>query len=154
MKESSNLYALAALRERRAEIAGEITSLEERLRYLRQAVEHVDGALALFDPDGNPALIKPKKPYHRVKLFGAGKLNRLILDALREATGPLSTAEVVERLCAGLSYGEMAAKGMRPRIRSNLHYLWKVRGLVVKEGERETALWAVVRPPGRVRAAG
>jgi hypothetical protein len=45
MDEASNKYALAALKERRAAIAGEISSLESCLRYLRQMVEHVDGTL-------------------------------------------------------------------------------------------------------------
>jgi len=79
MKETSNRYALCALRERRAELAGEIQSLESRLRHLRDSLTHLDGTLRLFDPDGNPASIKPKKPYKRVKLFGQGKLNRMIL---------------------------------------------------------------------------
>jgi hypothetical protein len=65
----------------------------------------------LFDPNGNPALIAPKKLYKRVKLFGAGRLNRLVLDALRDAGRPLTTAEVVERICASLSYGRSPPRG-------------------------------------------
>ena len=37
----------------------------------------------------------PKRPYQRVKLFGSGKLSRLILDALRKAERPLTTIEVI-----------------------------------------------------------
>jgi hypothetical protein len=77
-----NQYALAALKERRAAIAGEITSLESRLRYLRQLIEHVDGTLWIFASDLDPGTIPEKKPYKRVKLFKAGELNRLILTAL------------------------------------------------------------------------
>jgi hypothetical protein len=32
---------------------------------------------------------------------------------------------------------------MSSRVRSSLFYLWKVRGSIVKEGERETALWRI-----------
>jgi hypothetical protein len=39
------------------------------------------GILQLFDPNGDPKAIVGKRPYKRVKLFGAGKLNRLILEA-------------------------------------------------------------------------
>jgi hypothetical protein len=39
-----------------------------------------------------------------------------------------------------------AANGLKGRVRSNLLYLSKVRGAVVKEGERETATW---RLPGQ-----
>src|SRR5579859_2790741 len=91
MKETSNKYAVAALRERRAELAGEIKILESRLRHLRESLVHVDGTLRLFDPDGNPTTIRPKRPYKRVKLFGQGKLSRLILDTLRKSAQPLRT---------------------------------------------------------------
>jgi len=36
---------------------------------------------------------------------------------------------------------EIAAKGMRPRIRANLHYLRKVQAASRKKGEREAAHW-------------
>ena len=141
LSESSNKYALAALRERRAELAGEITATESRLRHLRESLVHVDGTLRLFDPNADPAKITAKRPYKRVKLFGAGKLNRLILDALRKAGRPLGTGEVVEAIVAGLGFGDDAAKGMRNRVRANLVYLAKHRDLVVKEGDRDTATW-------------
>jgi hypothetical protein len=141
MKETSNKYAVAALRERRAELAGEIKSLESRLRHLRESLVHVDGALRLFDPDGNPTTIKPKRPYKRVKLFGQGKLNRMILDALRRAERPLRTVDVIEAVAAKTGFGQEAANGLKGRVRSNLLYLSKVRGAVIKDGERETATW-------------
>ena len=113
MEQSSNLYALAALRERRAAIAGEITQTEARLRHLRESVVHIDATLRMFDPDADPSKIKGKKPYKRVKLFGAGKLNRLIMDALRNGSGPMTLAEIVEAICAELKFGPDAAKGMK-----------------------------------------
>lgn len=143
MNELGNKYAIAALRERRAEIAGEITSIERRLRDLRESLVHVDGTLRLFDPSMDPSRIAPKRPYKRVKLFGAGKLNRLILDALRDATGPMTTREVITAIVAQLGYGEDAAKAMSHRVRANLLYLSKSRGLVVKEGERQSARWSL-----------
>ncbi len=38
-------------------------------------------------------------------------------------------------------FEEEAEAGLRPRVRSNLLYLTKVRGLLVKEGDRQTATW-------------
>ncbi|MGB8277009.1 MAG: hypothetical protein WCF20_03615 [Methylovirgula sp.] len=139
----SNQYALATLKERRAAIAGEITSLESRLRYLRQLIEHVDGTLRLFTED-DPSKIPEKKPYRRVKLFKAGELNRLILNALRRAERPLTTAEVVADVVEQLGHGPEAAKGMANRVRSNLNYLVRDRGWITKIGERYGATWALV----------
>jgi hypothetical protein len=140
MNELSNKYALAALRERRAAIAGEITTTERHLRHLRETILHVDATLRLFDPNGDPKAIVGKRPYKRVKLFGQGKLNWLILDAMRKGERPMSTGEIVASIVAELGYGADAAKGMSNRVRANLAYLAKA-GRVVKEGEREGARW-------------
>ena len=93
--------------------------------------------------ESNPKAIRAKRPYKRVKLFGAGKLNRLILDAMRKDERPMTTLEIVAAIVAELNFGEDAARGMKSRMRSSLLYLWKVRGSVVKEGERETATWRI-----------
>lgn len=49
--------------------------------------------------------------------------------------------EVIEAVVAELGFSPDAAAGMRGRVRSILLYLRKVRGSVIKEGERETAMW-------------
>jgi hypothetical protein len=60
VNELGNKYPLAAIRERRAEMAGEITSLQKRLRQLRESLVHVDATIRLFDPDGDPTKIPGK----------------------------------------------------------------------------------------------
>lgn len=140
MNELGNKYALAALRERRGELSGEIIHLESRLRSLRQSLGHLDASLAILDPDRDVRLIPAKRP-RRVKLFGHGKLNRMVLDAMREGARPMTTLEITEAICAKLSYGEQAKASMRNRVRANLLYLWKVRDCVAKKGERQTAQW-------------
>jgi hypothetical protein len=143
MNDLSNKYALAALRERRAAMAGEITLAERKLRHLRETIVHIDATLRLFDPDADPTTIANKRPYKRVKLFGAGKLNRLILDALRAGVVPMTLPEIVGSIVATLGYGEDAAKGMTNRVRANLLYLTKVSELTVKTGDRATARWGL-----------
>lgn len=143
MNELGNKYAVAALRERRAEVAGEITALESRLARLRESLVHIDGTLRLFDPDADPSRIAPKKPYKRVKLFGEGKLNRLVLDALRAGARPMATREIVAAIVAELGYEGDASKAMSHRVRANLLYLSKSRRLVVKEGDRQNARWSL-----------
>ncbi len=81
-----------------------------------------------------------------MKLFGSEKLGRLVLDALRRAPGPLTTQAILDAVVADVGFGPEAAAGMRHRITSNLLYLSKVRGLVFKEGERETATWRLAEP--------
>jgi hypothetical protein len=91
MTDNGNKYALAALKERRAAIDGELRQCEQRLRHLRSMLEHVDATLSLFDPDGNPKAIKAKRPYRRVKLFSDGALGRHVLNAMRKGGRLMTT---------------------------------------------------------------
>jgi hypothetical protein len=144
MNDLSNKYAMAALKARRGSIAGQITDYEARLRRLREAMAHIDGTLRLFDEEIEPDSIAPKKPYKRVKLFGQGELNRLIFDAMRKAERPLSTPEIARSIVEELGHGEEAQSGMVRRVRANLQYLCRDRGLVRKHGERFDAKWSLV----------
>ena len=143
MNENGNRYAIAALRERRAALDGEIRACDRKLRYLREAIGHIDATLSLFDPNGNPKEITAKRPYKRVKLFASGKLSRLVLDALRRGARPMTTAEIIASIVEKMGYGPDAAKGMSNRVRANLLYQTKVVGRLKKEGERETARWSL-----------
>lgn len=67
----------------------------------------------------------------------------MVLGALRKAEKAMTTGEVVQAIVDELGYGLEAAKGMSGRVRANLLYLSKVRGLVVKEGERAGARWGL-----------
>lgn len=143
MNENGNKYALAALKERRASVAGEITVCESRLRYLKDSLAHIDGTLKLFAPGSDPGDIAPKRPYRRVKLFGQGELNRLILGAMRKADRPMSTAEIVAAVVLELGHGEDAARGMNNRVRANLQYLHRERQSVNKHGAGRQTTWAL-----------
>ena len=142
MSELRNKYALAALRERRAEASSEIMQLQSRLRHMKASLVHLDASLSILDPDRDPKAI-PNKRMRRVKLFGHGKLNCMVLDAMRDGARPMTTLEITETICGKLSYGEAAKRSMRNRVRANLLYLWKTRGLISKQGERETVVWCV-----------
>jgi hypothetical protein len=87
-------YGLAALVEKRAELAGEIRAAEERLEQLRSDVLHVDAVIRLMSPDYRTDAIVPKRRRQRADWFGNGELLRLILDALRRAGEPLTAKEV------------------------------------------------------------
>ncbi len=100
MNENSNTYAISTLKRRRAEIDGEIKACELQLRGLNEALCHLDATLALFDPDYDPALVRPKRLFRRAKLFGGRKLTGLILDARRRTERPLTTQEVVSVIAA------------------------------------------------------
>jgi hypothetical protein len=54
--------------------------------------------MRLFDPEIRPNDIRPKQPRARNVWFRPGECLRLIYDALREATQPVTTRELAERI--------------------------------------------------------
>lgn len=73
--------------------------------------------MCVTDPDADPASIPNKRPYRCTKLFGQGKLNRLILDVLRTAERPLKTWEVVDHIASENGIGPDAINGLKGRVR-------------------------------------
>ena len=77
-------------------------------RHGEDALAHLDATLRILDPEYRADTIAPKR-IRRVKLFGGGELNRLIIDALRRADGkPLSTPQIADSIIAVKGYGHEA----------------------------------------------
>lgn len=147
MNEKGNQYAIAALKARRAEMSGEIKKLKDMVTYREEQLSHLDATIKIFDPDFPVDTIPPKRP-RQVKLFGAGELGRLILDALRRAEGkPLSTREIAQSIVDAKGYGQAAVPALALRVRGNLSYLTRERGTVVKTGDRLKARWSLKELP-------
>jgi hypothetical protein len=139
----SNQYAIAALKDRRATLAGEIVRFKQGIRDREEQLTHLDAVLRTLEPEYRASTVAPKR-IRRVKLFGNGELNRLILDALRRANGtPLSNGEIADAILAAKGYGQEAKHALIRRVRANLSYLMRQRGSVQKSGERMTARWRI-----------
>jgi hypothetical protein len=91
-------HVIGALRNKRAELAGVLRQLEQQLVQQRANLAHVDATMRLFDPDIRPKDIRPKQPRERNAWFRQGECLRLIYDELREATQPVTTRELAERI--------------------------------------------------------
>jgi hypothetical protein len=100
-------YALSALRKRRAILAAEIIQLECQVRARKDSLVHVDATLKLLDPDYDSGTVRPKLLPKNITLFRQGELGRLILGALREADGPLSTAQVATAVLDAAGTGKV-----------------------------------------------
>lgn len=142
MNDKSNKYALAALKNQRSSLAGEIVSLQKRLAWAQEQIRHVDAALQLLDPQLFPNLIPAKRPQKRIKLFRQGELGRLIIDALRRAGKPLGTHAVVSAVLQAGGHGESARPALSQRVRGNLAYLER-RGAVTKSASGTAASWSL-----------
>jgi hypothetical protein len=89
-------HVISALRDKRAIVTGLIEKLERKLEQHRADLTHIDGVLRLFQPDRDPAEIKPKRAYaRRTQYFARNELSRLIMDAIRAANGALVTTDEI-----------------------------------------------------------
>jgi hypothetical protein len=80
-----NSYAISALTDKRAEIAGKILDLERQLRVHRSELMHLDAAMTLLDPSIKPHSIRAKQPLaDRSGHFGMGEISQRCYDGLRE----------------------------------------------------------------------
>jgi hypothetical protein len=139
--EKGNRYAIAALKDRRATMAGEIVQMKEGIAYREVQLTHLDAVLRELDPSYRGDTIPPKK-LRRVKLFGNGELNRLIADALRRAEKPLASSDVADAIVEAKGYGRDTIHALTRRVRANLSYLLRHKR-VVKTGDRLTACWSL-----------
>lgn len=142
MNENGNRYAIHALKDRRATLAGEVIKFKQAIRDREKQLAHLDGCLRVLDPDYRANTVPPKR-LRNVKLFGGGELNRLILDALRRADGPLSNQEIAAAIVEAKGYGADALPALARRVRANLTYLASKRRAVTKIGDRSTARWTL-----------
>jgi hypothetical protein len=94
----SELHVIGALRNKRAELAGILRQLEQQLVKQRASLAHLDATMRLFDPAIRPDDIRPKRSRARNVWFRPGECLRLIYDELREATQPVTTRELAERI--------------------------------------------------------
>ena len=100
----AELRVMDALREKRSELVGLMSRLEQKLAQHRGSLAHLDATMRLFDPDllSQDTDLAPQRG--RVSWFGPGECRRLIYDVLRDAPQPLATRELADRI--------MAAKGI------------------------------------------
>ena len=92
-REMAEPHVLTGLISKRAEIAGQIEHTQDKLRQLMIDLDHVDGAIHIFNPDIELEKIKARPPPPQHQAF-RGEVTRILLAALRNAKQPLTTADL------------------------------------------------------------
>src|ERR1700736_5657660 len=139
----TNSHVVSALRLKRAEIGGHIHDLEKRIARQRANLANLDATIKLFSPGTNPDAIPPKRAYRRTRYFARNELSRLTQDALRTASGPLTSAEIAAAVmqAKGMPADDAAFKEIvAERVLTVLRRLAK-RGATVKSGTSRNAQW-------------
>jgi hypothetical protein len=136
-------HVISALRGKRAEVAGLIDSLERQLAQHRADLMHLDGVLRLFQPERDPAEIRPKQVRGRNRYFGRGELARLCREAFRDADSPLTVADLAASVIAakGFDAGDaVLRKALGDLVKATLAAMRR-RGVVEKIGPGRGVRW-------------
>jgi len=92
-------HVVSGLAEKRGELAGQAEHHRRELERLTQELGHLDAAIRLFDPEYPIGRVRARRLPRRQR-FGQGECQRLILETLRDAAGPLSERALVQALAA------------------------------------------------------
>lgn len=105
---------VAGLIAKRDELRKLRKTLEAEIRKLTCDIDHLDAAIALFDPEQTPRAITRYVTKHRAK---KGRLKQFVLDQLRTAKGPLTSRDITEAWIAdrGLKADEATFVILRKR---------------------------------------
>jgi hypothetical protein len=127
---------------KRAEIQGYIQDLEMKARRWRSRLAHIDATLTIFSPNTDPDAIQPKRAYRRSKYFRGGEFARLCLDVLRDASGPMTTAEIIAGVlnAKGLPDDPALVADLTEKALASLREKQKA-GVVIKSGATIGAKW-------------
>ncbi|HET6610111.1 MAG TPA: hypothetical protein VFG62_25825, partial [Rhodopila sp.] len=91
-------FAIRALLDKRARIAGEIEVAKHVIAQRAEQLAQIDAVVRMFKPECNPDMIPPIRPAKRGLYFSYGQLPRLCLGILREAQGPVQFDVIVDRI--------------------------------------------------------
>jgi hypothetical protein len=78
---------------KRKELVALRSSLESEIKKLTCDIDHLDGAISLFDATATPRAVQRYVTKHRAK---KGRLKAFVLDALRAASGPITSRDITE----------------------------------------------------------
>ena len=135
---------VAGLQAKRAELVKFRSGLESELKKVVCDIDHLDAAISLFDASQTPRAVLRYATKHRAK---KGTVQRFVLNALRTATGPLTSRQITEAWIAdrGLNADEATFVILRKRIGACLTK-FRVQGVIVSTGiEGDYKAWMINR---------
>jgi hypothetical protein len=138
-------HVISALRGKRAEVAGLIFDLERQIAQHRADLVHLDGVLRLYQPERDPAEIRPKQVRRRNRYFSRGELSRLCRETFRDAEESLATRDIVAAVIAakGFDAGDrVLRKAVADLVKATLSPM-RQRGAITKIGEGRGVRWKI-----------
>jgi hypothetical protein len=126
---------VSGLEAKRAELIRLRERLEADLRAVTCDIDHLEGAILLFDPENTLEAVRGYTQRHRAR---KGSVRKFIFAALRDATEPITTKTLTDAWCAdrGLRTDDTTWSIIRNRFGASLIAM-KAQGLVRGVGQVE-----------------
>jgi hypothetical protein len=115
--------AVAFLVRLHADIGGRINANRAEAKRLAEDMKHVEAVLKMFDPQFNARAIAARRRVTGNPWFKRGTLFRAALEALRDATGPVTVRELADAILAAKRITGATAKQhelLQQAVRSSL----------------------------------
>lgn len=138
----STSSVISGLVTKRSELGRELAQRQEEVRQLYTAIESIDNAIKLFDPDYDLKELKAKAKYTVNPWLEHGEIGKLVLDTLRTANEPLSTRQIGELI--------VAAKKLRVEGAKEWDWILKMVLGAAQRFEKKN----IVKMVGRAKSAG
>src|SRR4051812_42717881 len=135
-------HVISALREKRAELSGELIAAEKRIVQLRDDISSLDRTIRVFDPTAEPHTIRPILRRKKPTPIPRGQCSRAILDVLRHADVPMTVREIAARVAARYQIDASNTDAMKPLVAKVRNTLPRQNGLV-SELRGDAKAWRV-----------
>lgn len=140
----SEPHVISALKDKRAELAGELQVIEQRIVQVRSDLATLDRTLCIFDPDAKPHLIRAVVRRSRPAGFRPGGWTRTVIDVLRRADRALSVREIATLVAGEKSLAVETPEQIGRLTNKVRNTLARQReGLLTKSWDGHTAMWRV-----------
>jgi hypothetical protein len=91
-------HVISALRQKRAEMSGELMQAERRIIQLRADLTALDATIRVFDPTIASSAIRPRVKRKPPAIFQHGQFSRTVLAVLHRATDPMMAREIAQQV--------------------------------------------------------
>lgn len=138
---------VTGLVKKRAELAGELANIHERVAQLVRDIEHLDATLQIVAPGIVPEAIAPRLFQPPEDWSKRGQMSRLVLGILRNAREPLASRDIASQLILerGMAMDMKLLRLMTKRVGGALRDK-REKGLVRSvEGPGLFQLWEIER---------
>lgn len=129
-----NDNVVSGLLRKRAEIAGKIEGAQAELRQLLIDLDNVDYTIRIFRPAIDLEDVRPKPLPPRFAAF-KGEVSRVVLEALRDAKGPMTSQQLAQLL--------MKARGMNANDARTVQLMVKRVGACLRHHRKSNVVRAV-----------